>query len=355
MTEEIKETPQLDQQSQPKVEEPTITKDEPSEPSESRDESPILATDFEDLNNLPDTKPELMSKSQWKKLQRKKKFQETKKEYTKIRKEKKKQNNAARREEIKSYIERNEKIPDHLIKKRPRKPTEQTKIDTKIIIDCSFDHLMNDKEKISLSSQITRAYSANRFSPNTVDLQVSSFGGWLKKRFEVDMKSSAYQNWTHMKFNEDPFAIDDKETTIYLSADSDETLEELKPNHTYIIGGIVDKGRYKYLCRDKAQKLGLKCQKLPIDQYINLFGRQVLTTTHVVELMLEWFNTGKDWKAAFEKILPSRKLLGDKEDEGEDEDEVSEVASVEGVEDEPKEELKKDVEEESKEEKEEAK
>jgi tRNA (guanine9-N1)-methyltransferase len=36
-----------------------------------------------------------------------------------------------------------------------------------------------------------------------------------------------------------------KESIVYLTADSNFELEELKPDETYIIGGIVDKNRYK--------------------------------------------------------------------------------------------------------------
>lgn len=302
----------------------TITTNE-----ESKDQSPspvgeLKASDFQDLDNLPETKPSTMSKSQWKKLQRKKKFQEHKKEYIEIRKIKKKEKAAHRREEIAQYKARNEPIPDHLIKKPRKPPANQNQTGTKIIIDCSFDELMNDKEKVSLSSQITRSYSANRTSLNTVDLEITSFGGNLKKRFDVTLASSAYQNWTNITFNPEPFKP--IENMIYLSADATEALDVLEPNMTYVIGGIVDKGRYKYLCKNKAEEMGLKCKRLPIDEYIQLFGRQVLTTTHVVELMLEWFNQGKDWKKAFEKVLPQRKLIVEGEEvNGIDEDAENEV------------------------------
>jgi tRNA (guanine9-N1)-methyltransferase len=36
-----------------------------------------------------------------------------------------------------------------------------------------------------------------------------------------------------------------KDKVVYLTADCDEELEELKEDETYIIGGVVDRNRYK--------------------------------------------------------------------------------------------------------------
>ncbi|GAC71380.1 uncharacterized conserved protein [Moesziomyces antarcticus T-34] len=121
---------------------------------------------------------------------------------------------------------------------------------------------------------------------------------------------------------------------IYLTADTEDTLTELEPGKTYIIGGIVDKNRYKGLCRAKADRLGIRAAKLPLSQDMmravernlsargetledevgtagkaeqSFVGRKVLTVNQVVEILAAWTET-RDWVQALEIALPRRKL-----------------------------------------------
>ncbi|SJX64964.1 related to TRM10-tRNA methyltransferase [Sporisorium reilianum f. sp. reilianum] len=122
---------------------------------------------------------------------------------------------------------------------------------------------------------------------------------------------------------------------VYLTADTDDTLTELERGKTYIIGGIVDKNRYKGLCRAKADRLGIRAAKLPLSQEMleavernvrshgesiqderaaddgeegkGFVGRKVLTVNQVVEILTAWTET-RDWVKALEKALPRRKL-----------------------------------------------
>lgn len=93
---------------------------------------------------------------------------------------------------------------------------------------------------------------------------------------------------------------------IYLTSDSPNTLDTLKPYSTYIIGGIVDKNRHKGICYKRAAAAGVKTARLPIDDFMQMDSRKVLTTNHVNEIMLKWLELG-DWGEAFMQVIPKRK------------------------------------------------
>ncbi|KAM3164583.1 tRNA (guanine(9)-N1)-methyltransferase [Lachancea thermotolerans] len=267
--------------------------------SDSKPEKPITMHP----HPLPPV-PEGMSKSQWKKVWKKKRFEETKDEFAKIRREKRQKAKETRRAKIQEYLDRGEEVPEDL-RRKPRKNQDQKDSGINIILDCAFDDLMNDKEVVSLSTQITRAYSHNKRENHFAKVKVTSFNKRLRTRFEEGLKDAHHDEWKNFEFTEDPTLP--TENSVYLTADTDETLEKLEPGTNYIVGGIVDKNRHKLLCYNKARELGIPTKKLPLAEFIKLTGREVLTCTHVIHLMLRYFDN-LDWKEAFETVLPQRKL-----------------------------------------------
>ncbi|KAG4304866.1 hypothetical protein PORY_001541 [Pneumocystis oryctolagi] len=258
------------------------------------------------LHEIPiETKPEMivnnLSKKMIKRKLKKQKWEETKAERRKYKKEKIKIKKAEKRKKL----EKAGLFPVKLKK-------TQIPSNIKVIIDCEFDDKMIDKEIVSLSSQITRCYSDNRKSSFPLELYVTSFNGRLAERMKTVLKNQ-HTVWKGIKFLNENYTIlyekdnFEKHEFIYLTADSENTIYQLDKNKTYIIGGIVDKNRYKKLCLNKAKSQGIYTAKLPIEDYIKIASRKVLTVNQVLEIMHQWIET-KNWEKAFLNVIPSRKL-----------------------------------------------
>lgn len=261
-----------------------------------------------------------LSKNQQKKLLKKQKWEESRESRRALRREKMAAKRIRQREErdAAKANPQTEKITDwpKLGKKRKnnRKLERKSKrLAIKCIVDCSFDDYMMDKEVASLGAQVSRCYSDNRIAKFSMDLCVTCVDKRLRSHLHL-MHGDKWKSWRKIHVTDTDYEItqDDIQARniIYLSSDSDETLEALEEGKTYIVGGIVDKNRYKGLCFNKAVSQGLRTAKLPIGEYIKMTGRITLTTNQVVEIMLRWLEL-KDWKAAFEAVIPMRKKKKD--------------------------------------------
>ncbi|KAI1608924.1 guanine-1-methyltransferase-domain-containing protein [Exophiala viscosa] len=354
-----------------------------------------------------------MSKNQIKK-QRKREEWEAARDYRKVKRkqklqEKRARKKAAREEAAEQEQQDGDTAPDLQLQRQPKpKYRRPVQLPVTILIDCGFDDLMMEKERISLGSQITRSYSDNYRAPFQAHLVISSWGGLLKERFDTVL-SKHYLNWKNVVIEENDFVEaakkadefmrgpsggkmagmferfaapdgvvkhDDSEKVdgnkvhasngnrveveapdpslntaesvgytstipenpesaqkdippsdstgplehtgeiVYLTSDSPETLTELSPYSTYIVGGLVDKNRHKGICYKIAKERGIKTAKLPIGDYLEMASRKVLATNHVVEIMIRWLECG-DWGEAFMKVIPKRKGVKLREDEDE--------------------------------------
>ena len=290
-----------------------------------------------------------LSKNKLKKLKRDQQWEAGRDLRKKIRKEKlkeKKLKKRAAREEAapppsSAALEENgESFEQATLAELHRHPLNPTQLPVTIIIDCEFDDLMQDHERKSLGSQVTRCYSDNHKAPYQAHLVVSSFGGHLKERFDT-LLCGNHRSWKGVRFLEEDFneaakqakgwmkapdggtlagalahpehlpqdASSEQATegeVVYLTSDSPHTLSCLRPYCTYIIGGIVDKNRHKGICYKKAMEAGVKTAKLPIGDYMQMNSRFVLATNHVSEIMVRWLESG-DWGVAFDRVVPKRK------------------------------------------------
>lgn len=323
-------------------------------------------SDADDATNEPAPEDEAgaptMSKNQLKKLRRKEAWEASRGD----RKAKKKEKIAAAKERKRNVLEEARKNGKEA-EAEARKAYESTRqrhyqstlVPLTFVMDCGFDELMMDKERISLASQLTRAYSDNGRSKYRVHYVISSFDKLLKERFDTAL-GKTYQNWKGVRtvpedyvqvaemakewmtepqggkmvgmFTDKTDAKPEDGEIVYLSSDSPDTLTELKPYSTYVIGGLVDKNRHKGICYKQATEKGVKTAKLPIGDYIQMASRSVLTTNHVMEIMLRWLETG-DWAQAFMQVIPQRKggQLKNPKDGAEEKEVDAEEAIVEGA------------------------
>lgn len=260
--------------------------------------------------------------------------------------------------------------PEEAVKKLYREPWVAHPVPVAFIIDCDFEEYMRDNEIVSLSSQIVRSYSQNRRAKYQAQLVISSWKGKLKDRFvqvlnnahlnwkggvkcvEGDFMQAAEVAKQMMEEPEvkegmidflkpsgngglllpEPEAVEEtveetvegggapkaqpkpveeepedvNQSIVYLSAESDYTLDKLEANTCYVIGGLVDRNREKGLCYGRAKAAKVRTAKLPIGEYMAMQSRYVLTTNQVVEIMAKWLECG-DWGEAFLTVIPKRK------------------------------------------------
>lgn len=298
--------------------------------------APLATALVQDPNQPP------LSKNQRKKLARKAEWEAKRDERKVFRKEKLTAKRERRREERALN-------PPPPPPPKPR-PQRAVTLPVTILIDCAFDDLMRDPERISLASQITRCYSDNKHALFRAHLALCSFGGSLKERFENILVH--YKGWKGVRFLDEGFveaaeaargwmvgegggvmkgafegsAAEDEDEdgmerlrakgeVVYLTSEAEAVLGELKPFSTYIIGGLVDKNREKGICYKRATAAGVKTARLPIGEFMDMQSRKVLTTNHVNEIMIRWLEC-KDWGQAFLKVIPKRKGGTLKGDEG---------------------------------------
>ncbi|XP_042479255.1 tRNA (guanine(9)-N1)-methyltransferase [Macadamia integrifolia] len=202
-----------------------------------------------------------------------------------------------RRERMEKVLEEREKKIERL--------TRAKEEGQKIIIDLEFSDLMTASEIHSLVQQIMYCYAVNGKSPLPGHLWLTGCRGEIETQLQ---RLPGFDKWTIEKESRSYVEAlqDQKDNLVYLTADAETVLDELDPKKIYIIGGLVDRNRWKGLTQKKAQDQGIQTAKLPIGNYLKMSSSQVLTVNQVVEILLKFVET-RDWKTSFFQVIPQRK------------------------------------------------
>ncbi|XP_064594689.1 tRNA methyltransferase 10 homolog A-like [Liolophura sinensis] len=238
-----------------------------------------------------------ISKNQLKRLRKQKKWLESKGEKRKKEKEKRKRKIAEARARGESLGPTRKSLKENSMKNSACK--------IRVVIDCSFDKYMNDKDTMKLVKQIQHCYSVNRRSANPLQFYLCCSDGKTKERLD---RIGDYKNWD-VNFRDDPlWDVFEREEIVYLTSDSPNVLTELQPDKAYIVGGLVDHNHEKGLCHRLAEEKSVSHAQLPIGDYVKLNSRKVLTVNHVFEILLRYTETG-NWENAFYQVIPQRKTV----------------------------------------------
>ncbi|KAK6042605.1 tRNA (guanine-N(1)-)-methyltransferase [Cooperia oncophora] len=194
------------------------------------------------------------------------------------------------------------------------KTMEQSSCRIRVAIDMSFDDLMSEKDCRRAVQQLNWSYSANRRLPEPLQFYITSFEG-LSRKIYSSIESN--QNQDIFLKTESISELFKPSEIVYLTADSDNVLTELEDTKVYVIGGLVDHNSQKGLCYEVATKAGYNHARLPIDEFVQMKTRKVLTINHVFEILAHFSDHG-DWEKAFFTVIPPRKGMVKKMTAGSD-------------------------------------
>ncbi|KAG9148366.1 hypothetical protein Leryth_027350 [Lithospermum erythrorhizon] len=144
----------------------------------------------------------------------------------------------------------------------------------KIVLDLDFSPLMNASQISSLSQQIMYCYAVNGRCTTPAHLWLT---GCLGETHNQLQRLPGFDKWVIEKESRSYIESfqDQKENLVYLTADSETTVDELDHTKVYIIGGLVDRNRFKGITQNKAKEQGIQTAKLPIGNFLKMSSSQV--------------------------------------------------------------------------------
>lgn len=237
-----------------------------------------------------------LSKRQKKKLLKRQRWIDTREERKKKEREKQKRRLEAKRAAG--------EICGNVLRKRLKGATMAgSSCKQRVAVDMSFDDLMIEKHLAQCVKQISRCYSANRRVSDPLQFYVTNFEG---KCHDLMSRQNGYMNWdVHFK-TENYLDLFTKDDVVYLTSESSNTISSLDVSKVYVIGGLVDHNVHKGLCYKLALEKGISHARLPIDEFIEMKTRKVLTVDQVFKILLG-VTQGKSWKDSFLEAIPPRK------------------------------------------------
>lgn len=121
----------------------------------------------------------------------------------------------------------------------------------------------------SLYRQYIEIISSNRNSPNPFQIHFCNYD----YSTEFHTKYSPFLEYDANLIFETPknyTEIFPKDKLVYLSRDAKVKMVKYDPEKVYIVGSMIDFGndKFKYCSYSQAKKEGIRCERLPLDDYV---------------------------------------------------------------------------------------
>ncbi|KAK4467809.1 hypothetical protein MN116_008734 [Schistosoma mekongi] len=243
-------------------------------------------------------------------------------------------------------------IDNYTLHKSKRLKMSESLCQTKVVIDCAYDHLMSFKDICKLASQVANCYSINRRAEHPVQLYITGLGPrnttmndkdiskdddylsvdklkYQSIRLYDRLKLSNCDSWDVNLCEEDYTKLFSADKIVYLCAESEHLLPDnfaakstfihmennvqlinFTQNDIYVIGGLIDHNNLKGYCYQQAIKRGHRTARLPLKEVdLHIEGRNVLSTVHVFQALCPVLSGTKTWLESLKHAIPPRKLL----------------------------------------------
>jgi tRNA (guanine9-N1)-methyltransferase len=177
----------------------------------------------------------------------------------------------------------------------------------RVVLDLSYAERMNDKEKRSLARQLEPCWGANKKANAPVCLHIAGLGGCPSECLpKGGAEMGSWKVHRHEQGVEEVFARDE---LVFLSPDADEALEApLDRGSVYVIGGFVDSAIQKDVTLKRAEAVGARARRLPLEEHAPngvSNPRLPLTVTAVLDILLA-LNAGEPWDTALGSAIAPR-------------------------------------------------
>ncbi|KAH8857123.1 tRNA methyltransferase 10 like [Schistosoma japonicum] len=243
-------------------------------------------------------------------------------------------------------------IDNYTSHKSKRLKMSESLCQTKVVIDCAYDHLMSFKDICKLASQVANCYSINRRAEHPVQLYITGLGSRNTTMNDKDiskeddyltvdklehqsirlydrLKLSNCDSWDVNLCEDDYTRLFSADKIVYLCAESEHLLPDnfdakstsihmdnsvqlmnFTQNDIYVIGGLIDHNNLKGYCYQQAIKRGHRTARLPLKEVdLHIEGRNVLSTVHVFQALCPVLSGTKTWLESLKHAIPPRKLL----------------------------------------------